>query len=455
MLLIATCLLLHGIISPAQESAQAPAWEPGLDQGLILPYEPPQAWNPAVLPPPADDYTIFYSPPERIDALFAAFMDAIPYVSVEDYAAKNPGATYMEFMTKMMPPLDLGALKALQPRFGDMPEYWQMMFLFGEGSRSERSIYLAKAYRLFPYDPATVYFYGRYAVMPSGDDTDKPEIDGITHYRLEREVAQLVVRAAELDAHNSFYLFEAALLVSSCGGIEDVLDNLRRGNECPVSEWVDPFPLSYIQRHREDLPMAYPQKYLFLARFRFPEAFRARIDYKIMFRDLASCVSMSGELGWLTDAHRMSCRYATQRYGEMMTALMGGVFEGILSREAVDLGYAPETPEEVSGFAMFENKRGQVSGQLQAVSFANSDELNRLTGANWEELYTMKVSDPRFKEYLRLGWEHDSNYARLYAPHVWKQYERLIAFDFADPGAYTGLPLAVKAVEPAPPGESE
>jgi hypothetical protein len=461
MLLIATCLLLHGILSLAQDTAPAPvqetataapAQDPGLDQGLIYPYLPSDnpTWNPAVLPPPAGDYTIFYSPPEKLDALFDAMMDAIPYASFDDYVAKNPDATYMEFISSVNPKPGLPALKALQSRFGDMPEYWQMMYAFGEGDRRERSVYLSKAYHLFLYDPATVYFYARFAMMPGGDTSGKYKEDDITAYRMKRDAATMLARAAELDGRNSFYWYEAANTISQCGGVEETLAYIRSGNECAVSEVVEPFPFSYIARHHDELSTQYPDKYLLLQPLEFSERLSSLIGYKNMLKNVTTGVSLSGELGWLTDAHRMACRFATQRYSPFMIVLMGGVFDGILSKSAIDLGYAPETPEEVKGFALFENKRGEISGLCKAASFTGQNEVEERLGLTGMNLSSMKPADPRFKEYVQCEWQNDSDFVRVMMPHIQKQYERLIAFDFANPSAYNGLPLPMQAVQKEP-----
>ena len=454
MLLIASCLLLHGILSLAQDAA--PAQAPAQEDAAAAPAAPVQETAPAQEGKPAvsaDDYTIFFSPPEKLDALFDAMMDAIPYASLEDFVEKNPGMIYAEFSWEKKPKTDLASLKALQSKFGDMPEYWQMMYAFGVCDRKERSIYLNKAYHLFLRDPATVYFYARYSLTPGGDSTDTQHLITADTYAQKRTAAALIARAAELDGSNSFYWYEAANAISQCGGVEETLDYIRHGNECPVSELVEPFPFSYIARHHDELPARYPDKYLLLQPWEFNERLSSLISYKNMLRNVTTGVSLSGELGWLTDAHRMACHFASQRYAPFMVVLMGSVFDGILSRAAIDLGYAPETPEEVNGFALFQNKRGEINGLCKAASYAGSDELKKRLGLEGMALSSLELTDPRFKECLQYNWQNDSDFFRVVLPHIQTQYERLIPFDFANPGDYIGRPKSSPAAEPDTSGQ--
>jgi hypothetical protein len=426
MLLIATCLLLHGILSLAQDTAPALAPETATAA-------PAQEVTPGA---PADNYTIFYSPPEKLDALFDAMMDAIPYASLDDYVAKNPEATYMEFISSANPKPSLPALKALQSSFGDMPEYWQMMYSFGEGDRRERSVYLSKAYHLFLYDPATVYFYARFAMMPGGDTTGKYKEDDITAYRMKRDAATMLARAAELDDRNSFYWYETAYVASQCGGVEEVIGDIRRGNECPANEYVEPFPFSYIARHHDELPARYPGKYLLLQSMSFSERLSSLIGYKVMVRNITTGVSLSGELGWLTDVHRMGCRFGMMSQAPQIIGLVGGVFVGMVTSAAVDLGFAPETVEEVNGFALYQYRRGQIIGSFKSFSGTSTDRLMKKLGLDYLSLDAMSMSDPKTAEYIRAGWERDSDFAEYVFPEIVSQYQRLITFDFVKPGTY-------------------
>jgi hypothetical protein len=422
--LIVAAMLLIPLAALAQDEAPAsPA--------------PAQA---APTPSIAEAYTIFVSPPEKLDALFAAFMDAIPYESLEDYAAKNPTATYTEFLygIDLMP--SLPALKALQSRFGDMPEYWQMMYAFGEGTRKERNVYLDKAYHLFLYDPATVYFYALFSMMPGGENGDgyynlTPET-----FRRLRDTTALLAHAAEMDGRNSFYWYETAYIASLCSGVEEVLGYIRRGNECPVNEYLEPFPFSYIARHREELPARYPGKYLLLQPMDFSERLRSLIGYKAMIRNIITGVNLSGELGWLTDVHRMGCRFGMMSNAPQVVILVGGVFSAMMSKEAIDLGFAPETVEEVNGFALYQYRRGQIFGSFKSFSNSGHDKLMKKLGLDYMSLDALSMSDPRAAEYVRADWEQDSDFAVFVFPNICSHYQRLITFDFAKPGTYIDRP---------------
>lgn len=387
---------------------------------------------------PADAYTIFYSPPERLDALFDAMVDAIPYASFDEYAAKNPDATLQEFSEAQRPLPDLAALKALQPRFADMPEYWHMMWaVSGEGTRD---VYLEKAYRLFPHDPATVYLYVKWCALPRLDRTTTSEKTAIENYRLSREYAALIAQAAEMDGRNSFYWYVAAHSISKCSGLEEMFALIRRGNECPVNEYVEPFPYSYIQRHHAELPARYPEKYLLLQPYYFSEMLTDMISYRDMMKDVITGVNLSGDLEWLTDAHRFACRFAMLHNAPTLITLSGSSFVSTLSSGAIDMGYEPEGQAEVKGFALYQSNRGMIRGMNTAGFRISRYRSEAVVGADMFGLNEMKVGDPRCKEFLRLSWEDDTADIQILFPLVENNLMRLYTFDFADPGAYTGRP---------------
>jgi len=317
-----------------------------------------------------------------------------------------------------------------------MPEYWQMMWAMS--GEETRDVYLEKAYRLFPYDPATVYLYAKWCALPRLDRTTTNEKTAIENYRLSREYAALIEHAAEMDGRNSYYWYEAALGISKCSGLEEMFAYIRRGNECPVNEYVEPFPYSYILRRHAELPAKYPEKYLLLVPYYFNEMLSSLISHREMMRDVITGVNLSGDLSLLTDAHRFACRFAMLRNAPAVIMLTGGALESVINTGAIDLGYEPEGTAEVKGFALYESNRGMIRGMSTAGLRIGRYRSEAVVGVDAMGLYEMKMGDPKCKEYLRMSWEDDTANMQILFPLVENQIMRLYTFDFADPAAYTG-----------------
>jgi hypothetical protein len=388
-------------------------------------------------PAPAD-YSIFYSPPERVDALFEAMLDAMPYSSVEELEADRPDIT-LELMWAdranggVLP--DLDALEKMEAEFGDMPEYWQLRYVAGGGKYLwERVRHLKRATEVAPDDPASLYFYTHElyrGTKHTGPDGEAVEYTTIEQYRRKRERAEMMERVAEMDGRNAYYYYEAGGAWSFLGEYPHVMELFDQGNRCPYNEKVELFPFSYIVRNLETIPKRFPDRYLLATMSGYYVEFPKYIRIKTMVREIITVVSLSGNLNYLTITHRMACRMGAREYASLLDRLVARVLTGIIAGAALDLGWDPEGPMENQGFV----RRAHYEGTINGIVFAwtkrevlgGQDPFGQSDGA--------AGSTSVFKAALDNWWKDEWGEIHFVGPAMAKQFDRMEPFDFADPAA--------------------
>ena len=393
-------------------------------------------------------YSVYYSPPGRLDALFAAFMDAIPYASIESYQIQHLLLNAREFWGQALPKPSPEALVAMEGRFGDMPEYWQLMYVYSTaGDEDEKDIkYLEKACEVAPYDPVSQYYfayYGLYSGQKESDDDYSVEAT-LGHYDITARAAEGLLKAAEMDGQNAFYYFQAALGAMQDSGCESAVALLKQSNEQKVNVYVALFPFSYMVEHRELLPQQYPRKYLLLMALADEGLLPTYLKTKDMYKQLIVGVSLSGNVDWLTTAYRSACRISMQDSGASITAISGLIMSGIVINGASEIGYGEDDMNERRALEFAESEKTRITDELAFSMRDFMDKLQSDFGYTGAEDYVpimgipapFVIGDPRFKEYLEALWEYEADWRSSTLAEMTSQISALLVLDFANPAEF-------------------
>jgi hypothetical protein len=375
---------------------------------------------------PADNYTIFYSPPEKLDALFDAFVAAIPYDGVDDFAVENPVEPGQQFYTFGAIWPDEEKLAALRDEFGYMPEYWQLRYSFAVQDYQEKTKYLAKAYSLFPQDPATVYFYALNCVLPGAA---KAASDAKS-MRIEQAVVELMKQAAALDGKNAFYCYEAAFYSSNYAGVDGAMPLIIDGNNRPVSEYVSLFPYSYMVRNMQRIQDLYPEKHLLLASIMMSEALPSFIKRKDFVKEIEAGVNLSGNLDWLTETNRYMCRYGGANYASRLQILVALAMLPSLRNCAFDLGLVPDSAKAVKGWMYLADIKASALGFIRGYSTIAGE-------GYYEYLADEKPMDAAIlRRHLETYWKDEYAYQNGIRARLRQSLDKAASFDFSDPAAF-------------------
>jgi hypothetical protein len=387
----------------------------------------------------ADRYGIFYSEPSRVDALFVAMLDAMPYSSIEELAADRPevGSDDMwngRWSNGVLP--DLDALEEMEDEFGDMPEYWQLRYVAGGGKFLwDRVHHLKRATLAAPDDAASLYLYARHlyrGTKYTGPGGEAVEYSGIEQYRRKRERAEMMERAAKMNGQNAYYYSEAGEAWSYLGEYPHVMELFERGNWCLQNEKVNLFPFSYIARNLDKIPKRFPDRYLLATMSGY---FLERPDYirsRTMVKEIVTIVSLSGNLDYITTTHRWACRMGARDHASLLDRLVARTLTSIIASAMLDLGYDPEGVGANRGFSRLAHYRGTINGI--AFGWTKRDVLS---GRDPVEEADAVVGDvDAFKLVLEQRWENNRAEAEIFGPGMAMHFEWMEAFDFDDPAAF-------------------
>jgi hypothetical protein len=391
-------------------------------------------------------YSIYYSPPERLDALFAAFMDAIPYGSFESYQIQHLLVNTREFWGKALPKPSFEALVAMEDRFGDMPEYWQLMYVYGTTGDEKDIKYLEKACEVAPDDPVSQYYfayYGLYSGQKESSDDYSVEAT-LGHYDITARAAEGLLKAAEMDGQNAFYYYQAALGAMQDSGCEEAIALLKQGNEQPVNVLIELFPYSYIVEHRDLLPQLYPKKYLLLTALENEDMVLMLVKTKDLYKQLVVGVNLSGDLDWLTTVYRSACRISMQDNGSSITFLSGLVMITVLTNGATELGYGASDAEERDALDLAIKEKTRISdAYTSALKDFMDKQQNRFGYDGYNDVILVLgipipfvIGDTNFKEYLKASWDYKTEWLREGMPAAKAQIQGLLTFDFNNPSMF-------------------
>lgn len=393
-------------------------------------------------------YSVYYSPPGRLDALFAAFMDAIPYASIESYQIQHLLVNAREFWGQALPKPSPEALVAMEGRFGDMPEYWQLMYVYSTaGDEDEKDIkYLEKACEVAPNDPVSQYYfayYGLYSGQKESDDDYSVEAT-LGHYDITARAAEGLLKAAEMDGQNAFYYYQAALGAMQDSGCEEAIALLKQGNGQPVNVLIELFPYSYIVEHHDLLPQLYPKKYLLLTALENEDMVLMLVKTKDLYKQLVVGVSLSGDISWMTEAYRSACRLGMQDSGADITFLSGLVMIAVVTNGATELGYGASDAEERDALDLAIKEKTRISdAYTSALKDFMDKQLNRFGYDGYNDVILVLgipipfvIGDTNFKEYLKASWDYKTEWLREGMPAAKAQIQGLLTFDFNNPSMF-------------------
>jgi len=390
-----------------------------------------------------DRYGIFYSPPARVDALFAATLDAMPYSSIEELAADRPDIGPDKMWTGrwsggVLPSLD--ALEEMEAEFGDMPEYWQLRYVAGGGKYLwDRVHHLKRATEVAPDDPASLYFYARElyrGTKYTGPDGEAAEYGGIEQYRRKRERAEMMERAAKMDGQNAYYYSEAGEAWSFLGEYPHVMELFKKGNWCLQNEKVNLFPFSYIIRNLDTIPRRFPDRYLLATMFGYFMEYPDYVRSKNIADEIIIIVSLSGNMDYMSIAHRWACRMGARNYASPYDGLVACALTNRFVTDMLELGYDPQGVEANQGFARLAYYRGTIRGTIKGISFGwtKRDVLASIDPFDEPEVVAGDID--AFKLVLSEWWEKNLAESWIYGPEIATYFARMEAFDFNDPAAF-------------------
>ena len=331
----------------------------------------------------APEYSVFHSPPERLDALFWAIVDCYP---VRDLAQAKErfldagGAEWDHWQdgwTKDIAGMGLQPdeekLAALEGEFGDMPEYWQARCFFELVRTQHTNIeFLERACKVAPDDPVSVYFLAdarRALAESSMEDVDDPFAEQLRRRQAMRDAADIMVRCAECEPQNAFYYYEAAFVIRKLGEYERVTELLRLGNAAPVNESVQLFPESYIMRNLREIREQDDGSGKFrLLNFALMYApLPNYIHRREMIKEYQIIVSLSGDIELLNVPHAFACRYGQQRYSKLIQQLVAVVLVGLIADMPGEIGAVSLDRDTRRSLSHMSSLRGAVRGLVLSL----------------------------------------------------------------------------------------
>jgi len=435
---------------------------------------PAQANDSQMKPPRRrSDYSLFHSPPERVDALFAAFLDLMPLQTREDALAalrklwqqsadENGGAPDLDYWL----PLGSGDdgiaaedLLALESEFGSMPEYWQLRYAASGADPPERIRLLEKATQVAPDDAISLFLYWRETAehwgpywglemrfVTEGEGSLTPGELSICR-NWPQLAAEGMEKAARMDGRNAMLYYWTARYFAPLGEYEHVLELLELGNGCAYNYEPCLFPVSFLLDRIEELPDIVGRKRAGCLATLKAQWLNYPLPNYIRLMDMLkeTCVALSLGTGIddLNTVHRFACRFGQTENALMFQRVVSNVLVSVLADTAVRL-WGPMEPQDVEGFNLLHRKLGAATGQQLAWSSCGGYFATRLAGV-WTP--ASPVGDGRDNEaaapeevvdYLVKWPVFDEYELRVFGPSVAKLMADLEAFDYTNPAAYRG-----------------
>ena len=416
-LLIAAFVLLISYASLAQDTPFAPE---------AAAAAPAQEGKPAVS---ADDYTIFFSPPEKLDALFTAFLAALPLQTLEDLTTSSEGVSALTLGSK--------EIASLEEEFGDMPEFWQLRYALESSEEKKPLDLLKRATELAPSDAVSLFLYGEELLTSSNSDDFEKSVS--RDWPLLP--ASIIKEAAEKDGKNAYMYYMAAQLYMRLGESETTLELLDAGNACPQNERVQLFPYSYMSRHVDDLEKMVGSERAGVAdaliQLSDLEPLPDYIGLKDMVKEFCVVAALNGDIQMLNTVHRFACRMGQTEYTSYSDLIVAEALASILAQYVV-ANSEPLSPEEYAAYSALFNQLGCIKGTLEgSMDIAMSWPLSTLGPFNDTE------KQPSVEEEAELlKFYYRSCFMRLVVEHnqiprmTREMFQRLEIFDYSNPAAF-------------------
>ena len=402
----------------------------------------------------AAEYSMFFSPPERVDALFWAIVDCCPVRDLaeakERFLAGNEGDSFSkrELVEMGLWPSE-ESLAALEADFGDMPEFWQALCYFDmllSQTRQADIDLLERAYEVAPEDPVTMYFLAdaRCTLAESNlEDAEEPLEDQSGYRQAMRDAAELMVRAAECEPQNAFYYYEAALVMRKLEDYERATELLRLGNLAPANVCVHIYPLSYIVCNlgeiREQDDGSGKFRLLGTAVASLPVPTLAELQG--MGEEYQGILAASGDTELLNTLHVFACRYGQQQYASLIQALIAARLIRMINESAVEIGAVSGDPDTLKSLASMNRVHGAglglVTGCFMWGKFLYDEGLLK------ETLYFYWPDEPTPEEAWamhRTFWEHIILDFLYVVPSIAHELQKLEGYRYHEDGTITEEP---------------
>lgn len=425
----------------------------------------------------ADDesaYSVLYSPPERVEALFAAFVDAMPLQTREDalkvfqamwdesatlYEGKPDGYYWAGLRVTGPGRSDYLVheedVMQLEGKFGDMPEYWQLRYILSGADAPERILLLQKATEIASDDAASLFLYWWETALHGG--ACQP-----LHYRYEVEgadaltpeelqlcrdwplvAAQGMERAARMDGGNAMMYYWTAQTYARLGEYEHVLELLELGNNCPHNVELNLFPMSYAFARMDELThVVGPDRVGCLAILKMyldAQPLPNYIKLKDTLKEMCVAANLNGDLDALNTVHRYACRFGESQDATLSQRIVAKVLVETLARHVLDL-WGPMDPEDVRGFNILYHKLGMVLGMIQGAE-ASRRHYAGLYPPGLAPTFMYLEEPPTPEQLVELFSRGPADYeleVKVLGKSIAGVFEDMEAFDYTDPAAYRG-----------------
>ena len=392
----------------------------------------------------ADDYStgyyLSYSPSERLVKLFDAILDCYYELPSGEIPKSDDYYPLMQ--------INYSKLKALEARFGDMPEYWEVRWAYLDpGSelrtKSKDKQYseselarlcnkiLFKAVELSKRDPHYLFLY-------------------ITNYRPETEEEALkfeeisadrLKEAIARDPDEATYHYFRAYYLWRIGEIDQALQEFDAGNRATkYSDHSLMFPRTYAIALSEKLaenPDAYnPQKVLKILHLLTTIPVQNYIKLKDINKEALVAFYLGGGWEMVNILHRHAVRMGTRKWAPRIERLTAYVLIESLPDSILSSGvYANLSSLDAHGYFLLGHQLGRLSAILTRKP-ETSSELNTFYGATeaGEETHfdsnQRKVSEFVMKRIKGILSEFQLD------PAVEYIFERVGKFDYANPAGF-------------------
>jgi len=389
----------------------------------------------------APPYSIFYSPPDRVEALFAAFMECVRI----DLTAPVPYYT-SEYRRDV---IDTERLLALEQEYGDMPEYWQLRvssrYWTHSSEELEANELLDRMLEVGPDDPLTNWLYAK--CYDFADQVLK-----------EEAMLPYSSRAVELAPGQAAYHYELAHVLFRLGEFEEALQQVQAGNSAARNRSLCAFPDSYFRTLGCEIAdvQEWQLKLLLSGRSLSPSMLQDYIGRKDIFKDVLVAFNLSGDLEAMNDMHQWAIRMVTAKGATLIDTLVAVVMVGILADGAskgseTQLPLTDGTDTSVDGvcrrgvmhvsfadrrgFARLERLRREVTDRVKHLNATRPSlwsRLNTLAGAQAEGMDFLSAMTQVLKDANRAWLTEPDWVARELKPI----FEEMAKFDYTNPAAF-------------------
>lgn len=301
-----------------------------------------QSKRAAGLPHTVGEY-YYYSPQERVDALFwemVGWFEPVPL----DPSKENP-------LLNVSGHCDESKLLEAEARYGDMPEYWQLRYAVENSKRHSTSdpmrlsplseegfAGLRTATELAPDDPVSLWLYATVSREQG-------------RMSVEQEIPYLR-KCVELAPDEATFHGDYAEALVPLAVLDQAFAEYDAAGKASGQRYVQGFPTGYVQTLNLDYLRSRPDYIPHMASFLFSGVYRFLsgdfIEGKAALRTALATTNGLEDVTRLTILHRYACACALWEPNQNMNLLTGLSYQGIVRKRAEELGIGAERESKVA-----------------------------------------------------------------------------------------------------------